>query len=106
MVLRIAAGVLFTSLVACTPPDMTDDLTGNVSGEKVYKHYCISCHGPDGKRGVGKASDLSKSSLNDREIRTIILFGNAKGMPSYQSIIKDDEEREELIKYIKTLRKD
>ena len=85
---------------------MTDEITGNVDGEKVYRHYCISCHGPDGKRGISNASDLSKSNLTEEEIRTIILFGNAKGMPSYQSIIKGDDEREALIEYIQTLRED
>lgn len=104
MVLKAGAFIFLFALFACEAPSMVDDKTGETSGKKVYHYYCVSCHGPLGKRGAGGASDLSSSELNDHEIRTAILFGNNNGMPSYQSIIKDEEEIKELINYIKTLR--
>lgn len=100
----IAVFCLLTfSLVSCEQPSMVNADTGKADGEKIYKYYCTSCHGPKGGRNVGKAADLRKSVLNDDEIRQMIMFGSDKGMVAYQSMI-NDEELDALVEHVKSLR--
>jgi mono/diheme cytochrome c family protein len=88
---------------SCAPPTITDPVTGEVDGVKVYKNYCKSCHGPRGDRGLSNAADLSKSRLEVDEIRKIILYGTDNGMSAYKSVITDEEEIEALVKHVKSL---
>lgn len=94
---------LILAITSCAPPNYTDETTGEVDGGKIYKNYCNSCHGPKGDRGLNKAADLSKSSLEDDEIRKIILYGTDNGMSAYKSVLKEEEEIEALVKHVKSL---
>ena len=105
MVLRVRFLLLYMTFLGCNPPDMKDVQTGRVSGEKIYKYYCISCHGKKGDLQAGNASDLSVSILSDEAIRKMILEGSDKGMNSYSSIFNKEEELEALVSHVKTLRK-
>lgn len=92
-------------MVSCDGTKLVDENTGEVNGKKVYKNYCISCHGPKGDRGLSNAANLSLSKLSDEQTRTTILKGG-NGMAAYENIIEDEAQIDALIIYIKTLRKD
>lgn len=69
----------------------------------LYTLKCASCHGHNGKLGAGGAKDLSLSRITDAEIKYIISNGKAP-MPSFKSNLSENEI-EEVIKFVKNLRK-
>ena len=101
--LFISVYLLAIIVSSCEQPSMVNADTGEADGEKIYKYYCTSCHGPKGGRKIGKAPDLRKSTLDDAGIRQMIMFGGDKGMVAYQSLIKD-EELDALVEHVKSLR--
>jgi mono/diheme cytochrome c family protein len=71
-------------------------------GEALYREYCKSCHGPDGKLGLGGAYDLATSRLSDSDAMTIIM--NGKGtMPGFKQVLTP-RDANAVLEYIKTLR--
>ena len=95
--------IILIIISSCSPPNVTNPVTGEVDGAKIYKSYCKSCHGPKGDRGLSKAADLSVSKLEEDEIRQIILYGTDNGMSAYKSVISEEEEIEALVKHVKSL---
>lgn len=74
------------------------------SGELIYQQQCERCHGPDGKMGTGGAKDLSKSKMDSLGIVNILERGK-NGMPRQMHNIENEEELNNLIDHIKSLRK-
>lgn len=103
MVLITIQTIVILLVSSCSPPTMTNPVTGEVDGAKIYKSYCKSCHGPKGDRGLSNAADLSKSSLEENEIRQIILYGTDNGMSAYKSVITEEKEIGALVKHVKSL---
>lgn len=102
---RVFFGVLLCGIIgACGTPDMTDASTGELSGEKIYSFYCISCHGKSGDLKAGRAADLVQSTLSEEEIQSIIMFGSNKGMNAYKSLLSE-EELSVLVTHVKSLQK-
>jgi len=59
-------------------------------GEKIYLAECKKCHGTDGKKGLFKAPDLTKSELTLEE--RIAWIKQGKGvMPSYEDKLSADD---------------
>ncbi|MGI9545039.1 MAG: c-type cytochrome [Cyclobacteriaceae bacterium] len=71
-------------------------------GEAIYTQYCISCHGEDGRKGLYKAADLTRSSLNEIEQKTIIIEGKGL-MRGYQAQLSE-EDLQSLILYMDQLK--
>ena len=73
-------------------------------GKIVYQspNGCISCHGADGKLGVGGAKDISETKLSIDEQKAIIKNGKSP-MPAYKDLT--DEQLNGLIEYVGSLRK-
>jgi len=88
-------GVLFLGFLicifSCSPPSSVDPLTGAVNGEIVYHNYCVSCHGIQGQVKVGTGITLQESRVSDSLMRHRIMYGSEKGMPSYQSLLTEEE---------------
>ncbi len=95
--------IILVIISSCSPPTMTNSVTGEIDGAKIYKNYCKSCHGPKGDRGLSNAADLSKSILKEDEIRKIILYGTGNGMSAYKSVITEEEEIEALVEHVKSM---
>ena len=60
------------------------------NGEKIFRTYCITCHGIDGKLGLNGAKDLSVSevTLEDR----IAQVTNGKGlMTPFEGILSEEQ---------------
>ena len=59
-------------------------------GKEVFSNYCVSCHGEDGKKGLGGAANLSVTLLDNISMTEIIK--NGKGaMASYKSVLNEQE---------------
>lgn len=80
-------------------------------GQKLFMHYCAKCHGPKGLGdgpSVGSlrsATGMNLTVLQDREdeeLLTTISQGKGTDMPPW-GLILSLEEREELIKHLRTL---
>ncbi len=96
---------------------LTNPLSGNVTaiekGKAIFKQQCAMCHGNKG-RGDGMAgmsltprpANLTSAKVQeqtDGEIFWKITHGRSP-MPSYKSILSD-EQRWQLVTYIRTLKK-
>lgn len=81
------------------------------SAADVYKSRCATCHGPDGKgdTAMGKKfglKDLGSADVqgkSDADLSTTITKGKDK-MPAYGGKLTDAEIND-LVKYIRTLKK-
>lgn len=72
-------------------------------GLKVFKTYCVTCHGADGKMGLSGAADLSVSTLTKDEAVNVITNGR-KLMAPYKSILSP-QQIDEVADYILILKK-
>lgn len=85
--------------------------SGAEKGAQVFKTKCAMCHGQDGKgqTAMGKANnlkDLASSdvqNVHDSELKNIIENGKGK-MPAYKGKLTD-EQVEQVVAYIRTLKK-
>lgn len=60
------------------------------TGKEIYLAECKKCHGKDGKRGLFKATDLTKSKLNLSE--KVAWIKKGKGvMPAYENELSETE---------------
>lgn len=81
----------------------TENTSGHLSGVKFYEQRCDVCHGPDGKRGVSEARDLSTSNLSIEQIEKVIKEGKGT-MPPFGYAIESDSTLYELIEHLTSLR--
>ena|SRR5579859_4442279 len=73
-----------------------------VTGQELFNHHCIHCHGADGTKGFFGAKNLRKSVLPDSAI--VLQIQKGKGfMPSFRKKVTPDEISQ-LVSYVKTLR--
>jgi len=75
----------------------------SMAGDELFRNNCTACHGLDGDANVGGASDLSKSDMDHLSIREIIEKGK-NAMPPQTHAYKSDQELENLIEHIISLR--
>jgi mono/diheme cytochrome c family protein len=83
--------------------DTTAAKTPIEAGAEIYvQKNCNSCHGPDGKLGLGGAKDLSVTTLSMDEQKAVIKNGKPP-MPPFSDLT--DEQLKDLVEYLGTLRK-
>jgi mono/diheme cytochrome c family protein len=80
------------ALGAVAPPAYRGDQTGDaVRGEQVFRTFCASCHGPDGKGGPKGSSVVDGSYLalvSDQGLRTTVIAGRPDlGQPDWRNDI-------------------
>ena len=71
-------------------------------GIELYKVNCVACHGEDGKKGLGGASDLSASLLSEGDAENVITNGRG-AMAPYGGQLKE-EDINALATYLQTLK--
>ncbi|MCO6477099.1 MAG: c-type cytochrome [Phaeodactylibacter sp.] len=71
-------------------------------GEKIYKQYCVTCHGLYGDMGGGGAFNLRESQLGLEE-RVAVITRGRNAMTPFESLLKKKEIRA-VAEYIATLR--
>ena len=74
------------------------------SGKTIYTKKCVACHGADGKLGSGGAKDLTISRMDSTGIVSILRKGK-NAMPRQIQYFKSDEEVENMVDYLKSMRK-
>lgn len=72
-------------------------------GKKIYKQYCVACHGLYGDMGASGALDLTASVLSKAERVTVITKGRGVMTP-FEQILKP-EEIDAVAAYSITLKK-
>ena len=60
------------------------------AGAKIFKQYCILCHGADGKLGLNGAKDITVSLLTFEE-RIILITQGKNTMTPFEGILTEDE---------------
>jgi mono/diheme cytochrome c family protein len=63
-----------------------------VDGAKIYKRYCVSCHGIYGNMGTSGAFDLTKSVLSIEE-KMVVITNGRKLMTAFKSTLSEEEIR-------------
>lgn len=69
-------------------------------GKKLYKKYCMLCHGADGKRGTNGAYDLTVSKLSFEQKVKVVKEGRGVMTPFD---FLGDEKIKTVIEYLETL---
>ena len=83
--------------------EIAPDQVGTAShGELIFKANCSSCHGNDGTKELGGATNLTTSTISTTEMQTVISQGR-KSMPSFSHL--SEEETTVLADYINALKK-
>jgi mono/diheme cytochrome c family protein len=75
----------------------------NSEGQKIYKQYCVTCHGLYGDMGTNGAFDLTKSVLKLDE-RVNVITNGRNVMTSFKALL-DKNKIKEVAKYTMTLKK-
>lgn len=107
----ILTGLLavFALLVACgSEPSTTVSANAGAEvakpdGEKIYKTYCVTCHGLYGNMGASGAFDLTTSELSIDE-RVLVITNGRKLMTPFKSLL-DEKEIRAVAKYTMKLSK-
>jgi mono/diheme cytochrome c family protein len=80
------------SLIITNTPTATGAAAPNPKpdGEKIYKIYCIACHGLSGDMGASGAAKLTESKLTlDERVKVITNGRNA--MTSFKALLTPDK---------------
>ncbi|MBK8968176.1 MAG: cytochrome c [Saprospiraceae bacterium] len=73
-------------------PKATTQTATAIDGAAVFRLYCVTCHGADGKLGLNGAGDLTKSALTLEERVTQISKGKNM-MTAFEEILSPEEIR-------------
>ena len=112
MVLKIFYLFLFCLTLTCCTNNTPNSSSENEAHQKVsahdavkiYETHCSMCHGLDGTLGVGNAKDLSKTTLDQMNIRKTIEFGTIGGMPRFKETFTT-QEIDAVAQYVITLKR-
>lgn len=59
-------------------------------GEKIYKQYCVTCHGLYGNMGASGAANLQESELSLQE-RVEVITNGRNTMTPFKSLLSKDK---------------
>ena len=59
-------------------------------GAAIFRQYCVTCHGADGKLGLNGAKDLTISTLTLEERINVITYGK-KVMTPFNEVLTPEE---------------
>ncbi|MFT6715493.1 MAG: mono/diheme cytochrome c family protein [Saprospiraceae bacterium] len=86
-----------------TTVEVESEQQGTVAhGTELYKLNCVVCHGENGNKNLGGASDLALSSLTEKQIIEIVSKGTKK-MPAFNTL--NEEELKAISLYLIELQK-
>jgi mono/diheme cytochrome c family protein len=83
-------------LIACTPDRDNHDHPNLKTGEELYEHHCVECHGED---GTGKLVDrtpaniLTSKNLQGIEDYIISDTGRGRKMPVFASMPRSEAKK-------------
>lgn len=73
-------------------------------GEKIYKQYCVTCHGLYGDMGASGAANLTESTLSVEE-RIPVITNGRNTMTGFKALL-NEEKIKAVAEYTMTLRED
>jgi mono/diheme cytochrome c family protein len=76
----------------------------NPDGQKLYKQYCVTCHGLYGDMGASGAHDLTASALTVEE-RIEVITNGRNAMTPFKSLLRP-EQIEAIAAYTLELKRD
>ena len=75
---------------ACGGSSTSQQAAKTGPGEKIFKQYCVACHGLNGDLQLNGAKDLAESTLTQTE--RVLLITNGKGMMTpFKGLIEPGE---------------
>lgn len=74
-----------------------------MSGEKIFKSYCVACHGVKGNMGTNGAFDLTRSTLPLPE-RIEVITNGRNAMTPFKTLLSE-EKIKAVAEYVEELRK-
>ena len=83
-------------------PAKTATKAKKIDGAKIYKTYCVTCHGLYGDMGASGAVNLATSILNEEDRIQVITKGR-KLMTPFEGLLSEKKIKA-VAKYIETLR--
>jgi len=89
-------------IYACSNKGGHETANSAEMGVKVYKQYCVVCHGPDGKLGLNGAKDLTISKFSEAE--RIVQVTEGKGAMTPFKNVLSPEEIKAVVAYTFTLK--
>lgn len=105
---RLACLLSLCLLAACASPRRGEPVAGRVQlkpaearGEKIFMRYCHKCH-PGGESGLGPA--LNNKPLPGPMIKLQVRAGLG-AMPSFPENLLPSSQLDDLVEYLKRLRK-
>ena len=61
-----------------------------IDGEKIYKNYCVTCHGLYGDMGASGAHDLTTSKLSVEE-RVAVITKGRNTMTPFEGLLSEEK---------------
>ena len=83
-------------------PAVAQEVAQRSEGEKIYKLYCIVCHGVDGKLALNGAKDITLSEFTLEE-RIINITEGKNLMTPFKGILSDEQIRQ-VAEYTMTMK--
>jgi len=77
-------------MYGCSNSGGGDHSNKAADGAKLYKQYCIVCHGADGKLGLNGAKDLTTSKLTEAE-RIVQVTEGKNAMTPFKQVLSPEE---------------
>lgn len=103
--LIIACGKSGDKAASTDTPATSETAAAGPDGEKIYKQYCVTCHGLYGDMGASGAFNLTTSTLSAEERINVITNGRTgTAMVGFKTILKEDQIAA-VAKYTETLKK-
>ena len=93
----LATILLFSNMTVENVPTQKED------GEKIFKQYCVTCHGLRGDMGVSGAANLIESKLKVEE-RIKVITNGRNNMASFKALL-NKEKIKAVAQYTMTLTK-
>ncbi len=96
MRISLIALLLFSIVWACGSTTDNEEATAATTapaaedGAKIYKQYCIACHGLNGNMGASGAFDLTKSTLTKEE-RIEVITNGRNTMVGFKTLLSEEK---------------
>lgn len=84
----IACGNAGSSSAPASPS--SDSAAADIDGAKLYKQYCVTCHGLYGDMGATGAFNLQESKLSLEE-RVEVITNGRKTMTGFKTLLTEDK---------------
>jgi len=97
----LISGLVFAG-AGFTFPEGTTAFPQAVDGKKIYKQYCVTCHGVYGDMGASGAANLATSKLKLNE-RVAVITNGRKTMASFKALL-DKAKIKAVAEYTMTLK--